>query len=126
MDKPFSKPIFDLLERGNDDWCLDTEVLSVVFENYGKMEHDEQIEIAIAIVEIVLRNGLMEAGSYDGKKGFSSWNISIEDSIRKIRNGWNKPEYYSSMGDLFWLDITPAGIEEYKKLKIRFSNENIN
>lgn len=106
--------IFDLFERGNDDWCSDTEVFSVVIEYFGQGEYHDQVQIVMRILEIVLSNSWMVAGYYDNAVGFVPWKEDSAAILQKIEKGLSARNSIPVFGEVFWLAITPNGEEKYK------------
>jgi len=110
----FDTMVFDLLERGNDDWCTDTEVFSVVIEYFGQGEYQNQTKIVMRILEIVLTNSYMAAGYYDNAVGFIPWKEDCAAILQKVEKELSVRESIPVFGEVFWVAITPKGKEKYK------------
>jgi hypothetical protein len=106
--------VFELLEHGMDDWCSDGEVASIVLERFSDIEYRELTEIVMKLVRTVLENNWMQAGTYTDAKGFSAWSLDAVGAIGKINCLWDELGRKPHFGELFMLDITPAGEEVYR------------
>lgn len=111
--------VFDLLERGVDDWCFDAEVFSIVIEHFGQGEYQSQSQTVMRILEIVVNNGWMIAGYYDNAVGFLPWKEDNETILQRIGQGLLTRKSIPVFGELFWLAITPEGEKKYKEAKNR-------
>jgi hypothetical protein len=68
---------------------------------------------AMALVKEFLGNGWFEAGfpTSDGR-GFTPWQSDSTDSISRIEKEWDALGREPNIGEVVWLNITPAGENE--------------
>ncbi len=100
----------EVVVRGADDWVMLTEVDACLISAAAR--HDvaleDRVEVALEVVRRALEDGLMVAGDV-GDAGFAPWNSSPTAAFARIADEWRAIGPSLTMGDIGWLDTTPAG-----------------
>jgi hypothetical protein len=97
-----------LLARGLDDWVDAAEVSWICRDVGGASSEDQIREMALDLLNVVLMSGYMQAGELTSG-GFVAWPLSSEAALGRIAVEWEELGRGPSLGELFWLDLTPTG-----------------
>lgn len=98
----------ELLARGADDWVMAAEVAWIVRSVVGASTGADVLGVSVDLIRTVLTEGLMEAGDVtDG--GFFGWDLSPEESVKRIEEAWRQLGRSPILGEVCWLSNTSTG-----------------
>ena len=90
-----------------DDWVSLLEASGWVRDTRPGADEDEVRSATVALLQQLIREELIEGGDLDS--GFVAWNLSTEESCRKIEQEWHMPLSELHQGHGWWFASTPAG-----------------
>lgn len=98
----------NLLVLGLRDWVQAYEVVGEIVGSGIPATDDIVPELSFAILDYLLSNELMVAGSVS-RDGFRAWPQTPEVALQTIKTEWRKLDDLPSLGDVCWLQNTDHG-----------------
>jgi hypothetical protein len=98
----------DVLDAGLDDWLMASMVLSIVMIATNAGSSDEASEMTLSVIATMLDEGLVQAGDITEGR-FERWEISTSEAMRLIETEWHQVRGRPDLGEVCWLNNTPAG-----------------
>lgn len=98
-----------LLNECSVDYVGLWEVISHV--EYETKQSDPQTvrETVMVLITKLLREGLIKAGAPKDTGGFVAWQLSPEETVKRIHDEWNALGREPDLGDIVWFTTTEAG-----------------
>lgn len=107
-----SEPLTDLEQRilrdGSREWFQFFQLLGEVEDATGLGGTDAEVR-TLDLVNRLMTKGLVDVGSVIRGTGFVSWNLSPEETIRKIEDKLRALTEPPSLGDVCWMANTAKG-----------------
>lgn len=94
----------ELVESLRDDWVYLAEVLASVKGNSTGQSDDQIFESAIEIISYLLTNSVIQVGDLE-RSGFVSWELSVPETVKRIRDRRQELGGEISIGDVCWLNL---------------------
>ncbi len=108
---------FRLLYELDDDWMPFWGFIAIVFQFWGPDTSPERIA---GVIEHLAESGLVTLGALRSHgSGFDEWNVSIDESMRRVADGYDGEIGYRSVDDhhalidteVFRANLTAKGVE---------------
>ncbi len=116
MDIKFEKTKTAILAYCIEDWTSLFFVPSFV-EQYYRYEDLELIKItSLAIIKNLLEENLAIAGDLTNDNKFIPWNMTLDETLKRIKSDWSNLGRELYMYELVWFDITEKGKKEFEYL----------
>ena len=105
----------DLLVCGLDDWIQAAEIASVARTIGAAVTEVEVRDLSLRLVRELIGQDLMEVGAVT-ESGFTSWEISVDQALRRIEQEWRALPKGPDLGDVCWLNLTKKGEVQAKEV----------
>ena len=106
-----------LIIESTKDYVGLWSILHDIFYTYsGNIEALEARKQTIKLIEELLSEGLVKAGTFDEKARFEFWDLSVRETIARIESEWDALVRKPSIGDIVWFVATEKGKREAEKL----------
>jgi hypothetical protein len=100
----------DILTSGLSDWVGFGEVAWAVSKQLpATATRDEKISLASATIRSLLEDDLIRVGDPVNGRKFVAWDLSIDETIRRIEAEWRALPEEPSIGYVCWFENTERG-----------------
>ena len=102
----------ELLESGLLDWIGLWELVRTVRE-YEQLDKDapENLPRSLDLIDELLNDGVMDIGNLAHKR-VTPWGVTVEEALKRVRQGWATLGRDPNFGEVCWLANTPKGDAE--------------
>ncbi|WP_164928458.1 hypothetical protein [Gloeobacter violaceus] len=93
---------------------------SVVWHFHKLLKQHDSTKIryqTLQIIEELLREGLIQAGSFSSDGSFVVWEIQPIEVIKRIENEWDALGRDPNLGEIAWFEATEKGALEASRIK---------
>jgi len=99
-----------VLKKGEADWVYLAEVASLVQRDRSEGDERTVMERTLHLVRELAEAWLVVIGDLSGPDGkFSPWQLSVTDTVERIRREWMALGRPINVGDVCWLSNTLDG-----------------
>ena len=94
-------------------WSIIHDVYTDLGENIEALEVQKQ---TIKLIQELLNEGFLKAGMFDENARFEFWDLSIQETITRIKLEWDALGRKPNIGEIVWFVATNKGNREAERL----------